>query len=145
MESVVLSNSKSLILPCMDVNHMVLLSDEWIMRCCVAVDYWATVAVLRCTLVAMVIWGLGTVTALVNAVCSCCGCNYRSRKDIHVNHIISLNDWWVRQLGASEWCSNPILGLSSIKGALPWWDTVICDARWAGKDNRVHEEWMSWF
>ncbi len=95
------------------------------MRCCLATDYWATVAVLRCTLVATIIWDLGTVTALVNMVCSCHGCNYCSWKGTHVNHIISLNNWWAHQLGASEWCSNSVLGWLSIKGALPWWDMVI--------------------
>ncbi len=39
---------------------------------------------------ATVISGLGTVTALVNVVCSCCGCNYHSWKGICVNCIISL-------------------------------------------------------
>ncbi len=112
-------------LPCIDENYVVLLSDEWIIRCCLAVDYWAAVAMLRCMPGAMIIRSLGTVTALVNAVYSCRGCNYRSWKGTCINHIISLNDWWVHQLGASEWCSNPVLGWLSIKGALPWWDMVI--------------------
>ncbi len=88
-------------------------------------DYWAAVAVLRCMHGATIIRSLGTVTALVNAVCSCCSCNYCSWEGTRVNHVISLNDWWAHQPDASEWCSNPILGWLSIKGALPWWDMVI--------------------
>ncbi len=112
-------------LPCIDVNCVVLLSEKQIMRCCLAADYWAAVAVLRCMHGAMIIWSLGTVTALVNVVYSCCSCNYCSWEGNCVSHVISLNDWWAHQPDASEWCSNPILGWLSIKGALPWWDTVI--------------------
>ncbi len=69
--------------------------------------------------------GLGIVTALVNTVCSCHGCNYRSWEGTHVNHIISLSDWWSCQLVASEWCDDSVLGWLSIKGTLPWWNTAI--------------------
>ncbi len=112
-------------LPCMDVDRVVLLSEERIIRCCLAVDYWAAVAMLRYMHGATIIRSLGIVTALVNVVCSCRSCNYCSWKGTHVNHVISLNDWWAHQLGASEWCSNPVLGWLLIKGALPWWDMVI--------------------
>ncbi len=109
----------------MNVNHVVLLSEEQIIRCCLAADYWAAVAVLRCMHGAMIIRSLGTVTALVNTVYSCRSCNYRSWEGTRVNHVISLNDWRAHQPDASEWCSSPVLGWLSIKGALPWWDMVI--------------------
>ncbi len=109
----------------MDANHVVLLSEEQIIRCRFAADYWAAVAVLRCMHGATIIRSLGTVTALVNTVYSCRSCNYCSWEGTRVNDIISLNDWWAHQPDASEWCSNPVLGWLSIKGALPWWDTVI--------------------
>ncbi len=109
----------------MDANCVVLLSKERIIRCCLAADYLAAVAVLRCMCGATIIRSLGTVTALVNTVYSCCSCNYRSWEGTCVNHVISLNDWWAHQPDASEWCSNPVLGWLSIKGALPWWDMVI--------------------
>ncbi len=120
----------------MDANHVVLLSEERIIRCCLAVDYWAAVAVLRCMHGAMIIRSLGTVTALVNMVYSCRGCNYRSWEGTRINHAISLNDWWAHQPDASEWCSNPVLGWLSIKGALLWWDTVI---EMRGKLGRITE------
>ncbi len=125
----------------MDVNHVVLLSDERIMRCCLAGDYWAAVAMLRCMRGATIIRSLGTVTALVNTVYSCHSCNYRSWEGTRVNHVISLNNWWAHQPDASEWCSNPVLGWLLIKGALPWWDTVIEMRGRAGKDNGVCEGW----
>ncbi len=112
-----------------------LLSDEWIIRCCLVADYWAAVAMLRCTLGSMIIRGLGTVTALVNTVCSCCGCDYRSWKSIHVNHIISLNDWWAHQLGASEYSSNFVVAWLSIR-----WGTVIV---MHGELGRITEHWRS--
>ena len=120
----------------MDANRVGLLSDERIIRCCLAADYWAAVAVLRCMRGAMIIRSLGTVTALVNMVCSCHSCNYRSWEGTHVNHVISLNDWWAHQPDASEWCSNPILGWLSIKDVLPWWDMVIV---MQGKLGRITE------
>ncbi len=76
----------------MDANHVVLLSEERIIRCCLAADYLAAVAVLRCMRGATIIRSLGTVTALVNMVYSCRSCNYRSWEGTRVNHIISLND-----------------------------------------------------
>ncbi len=109
----------------MDANCVVLLSKERIIRCCVAADYWAAVAVLRCMHGATIIRSFGTVTALVNMVYSCRSCNCHSWEGTHVNHVISLNDWWAHQPDASEWCRNPVLGWLSIKGALPWWDMVI--------------------
>ncbi len=69
--------------------------------------------------------GLGIVTALVNTVCSCRSCNYRSWEGTCVNHIISLSDQWVCQLVASEWCDNSIFGWWSINGALLWWNMAI--------------------
>ncbi len=104
---------------------MVLLSDEQITECCLAVDLWAIVVMLRSMHEAMFSWGLGIVTALVNTVCNCCSCNYHSWEGTHVNYIISLSDQWMRQLVASEWCNDSILGWLSIKGALPWWDMAI--------------------
>ncbi len=76
----------------MDANRVVLLSEERIIRCCLAVDYLAAVAVLRCMHGATIIRSLGTVTALVNTVYSCHSCNYRSWEGTRVNHVISLND-----------------------------------------------------
>ncbi len=81
---------------------MVLLSNEGIIKCCLTVDYWVIVIVLRSMHRAMFSRGLGIVTALVNTVCSCCSCNCHSWKGTHVNHIISLSDQWACQLGASE-------------------------------------------
>ncbi len=69
--------------------------------------------------------GLGIVTALVNTACSCHSCNYRSWEGNCINHIILLNDRWVRQLVASEWCDISVLGWWLINGALPWWNTTI--------------------
>ncbi len=109
----------------MDVNHVVSLSNERIVRCCLAVDYWVIVVVLRSTHGATFSWGLGIVTALVNTACSCRSCNYRSWEGTRVNHVISLSDQWARQLGASEWCVNSVLGWLSIEGALPWWSMAI--------------------
>ncbi len=120
----------------MDMNRVVLLSEEQIIRCCLAADYWAAVAVLRCMRGATIIRSLGTVTVLVNTVYSCRSCNYRSWEGTRVNHIISLNDWWAHQPDASEWCSNPVLGWLSIKGALLWWDMVIV---MRGKLGRITE------
>ncbi len=96
------------------------LSDARIVRCCLAADYWVIVVVLRNMHGVMFSWSLGEVTALINMVCSC-----RSWEGTRVNHVISLNDWWAHQPDASEWCSNPVLGWLSIKGALLWWDMVI--------------------
>ncbi len=71
---------------------MVLLSDERIIRCCLAADFRAIVVVLRSTCGGTFSRGLGKVTALVNMVCSCCSCNCRSWEGTHVNHVISLSD-----------------------------------------------------
>ncbi len=80
---------------------------------------------LRSTRGAMFSQGLGIVTALVNTACSCHSCNYHSWEGTCINHIILLNDRWVRQLVASEWCNISILGWWLINGALPWWNTTI--------------------
>ncbi len=37
----------------------------------------------------------------------------------------SLSDQWARQLGASEWCVNSVLGWLLIEGALPWGSMAI--------------------
>ncbi len=114
---------------------------QWVdHRCCLAAEYWAAVAMLRYTLGSMIIRGLGTVTALVNTACSCSGCNYRSWKGIHVNHIIPLNDWWACQLGASECCGNSVLRWLSINGALLWWGMVII---MHSKLKRIMKHWKS--
>ncbi len=81
---------------------MVLLSNEWITTCCLAVDFWVIVIVLRSTHGAMFSQGLDIITALVNTVCSCHSCNYRSWESTCVNHVILLSDQWVHQLVASE-------------------------------------------
>ncbi len=83
------------------------------------------VVLLRGTRGVMFSWGQGEVTDLVNTVCSCRSCNYCSWEGTRINHVISLNDRWARQLVASEWCDNSILGWWSIKGALPWWNMAI--------------------
>ncbi len=87
---------------CLDENYIVLLSNKWITKCCLAADFWVIVVMLRSTRGAMFSRGLGIVTALVNTVCSCRSCNYHSWESTHVNHIISLGDRWARQLVASE-------------------------------------------
>ncbi len=110
---------------CLDGNCMVLLSNKWIIKCCLAVDFWAIVVMLRSMCRAMFSQGLGIVTALVNTVCSCCSCNYRSCKGTHISHVISLSDRLVRQLVASEWCDNSVLGWWLIKGTLPLWNTAM--------------------
>ncbi len=112
-------------LPCSDGSHMVLMSDERINKCCLAADFWAIVVMLRSTHGVMSSWGLGKVTALVNMVCSCRGCNCCSWEGTHINHVISLSDRWVRQPVASEWCNDSILGWWSIKGTLLWWSIAI--------------------
>ncbi len=81
---------------------MVLLSNEWITKCCLAADFWVIVIVLRSTCRATFSQGLGIVTALVNTVCSCRSCNYHSWESTRVNHVILLSDQWVHQLVASE-------------------------------------------
>ncbi len=81
---------------------MVLLSDEQITKCCLAVDFWAIVIMLKSTHGSTFSRELGTVTALVNMVCSCHSCNYHSWEGTHVNHVISLSDQWACQLVASE-------------------------------------------
>ena len=83
------------------------------------------VVVLRSMHGATFSWGLGEVTALVNMVCSCHSCNYRSWEGTRVNHVISLSDRWAHQLVASEWCDNSVFGWWSINGALPWWNMAI--------------------
>ncbi len=104
---------------------MVLLSDARIVGCCLAADFWTIAVVLKSAYGSTFSWGLGSVTALVNTVCSCRSCNYRSWEGTRVNHVISLSDQWARQLVASEWCDDPVLGWWLINGALPWWNTAI--------------------
>ncbi len=104
---------------------MVLLSDARIVGCCLAADFWTIAVVLKSAYGSTFSWGLGSVTALVNTVCSCRSCNYHSWEGTRVNHVISLSDWWARQLVASEWCDGPVLGWWSINGALPWWNMAI--------------------
>ncbi len=67
---------------------MVLLSDERIIKCCLAAEFWAIVVVLKSTHGSTFSRGLGVVTALVNTVCSCRSCNYRGSKGTRVNHVI---------------------------------------------------------
>ncbi len=112
-------------LPCSDGSCMVLLSNEQINKCCLAADFWAIVVMLRSMHGVMFSWGLGEVTALVNTVCSCRGCNCHSWEGTRFNHIISLSDWWARQPVAFEWCDDSILGWWSIKGTLLWWSMAI--------------------
>ncbi len=57
---------------------MVLLSDKLIIRCCLAMDYWVIVIVLRSMCGTTLSGGLDIVIALVNTVCSCHSCNYRN-------------------------------------------------------------------
>ncbi len=74
---------------CLDENHMVLLSNKQINKCCLAADFWVIAVVLRSTCGAMFSQDFGIVTALVNMVCSFHNCNYCSWEGTHVNHIIS--------------------------------------------------------
>ncbi len=67
---------------------MVLLSDKWIIRCCLAMDYWVIVIILRSMCETTLSGGLGIVIALVNTVCSCHSYNYHNWKGTCVNHVI---------------------------------------------------------
>ncbi len=63
-------------LQCMDKNHIVLLSNEQIIKCCLAVDYWMKVIVLRSTCRLRFSGGLGIVTAFIFLVSSILSCTY---------------------------------------------------------------------
>ncbi len=119
------SNGNLSMLPCIDKNHMVLLSDEWITQCCLAADYWAIVVVLRSMCGATFSWGLGKVTALVNTVCSCCSCNYRSWEGTRVNHVIFIK--WSRDtsIGCFRVMWHFHIRMIVDQSALPWWNTAI--------------------